>query len=165
MPLGTATPYREATQTRLRAGNGGRPPFDSIRGGGGGGHGGGDGHPDYGERLRRYRLGISIALVSIVTVFVIMGGAYLFREGFATYNPLTGTYVRDWQPLKLPIRLLWLDTLLLLVSSATLELARRQSIRDAALAPALKIPGVANDHRPFPWLLVTIALGLGFLAG
>lgn len=166
MALGTVKPHRERSKARLKAGGGGRPPLDRTRGGGGGGgHGGGDGLPDYGERLRRYRLGLSIALVSIVTLFVCMGAAFLFRQGFATYDPATGTYIRDWRPLVLPARLLWLDTLILLASSATLELARRDAVRRAVLAPALRVPGVADDHHAFPWLLLTVALGISFLAG
>lgn len=166
MPLGTARPKVSRTKPRLRPGGGGRPPLDRPRGGGGGGGGhGGDGLPDYGERLRRYRLGLAIALVSIVTLFVCMGAAFIFQHGFDIYDPSTGTYIRQWQPLHLPMSLLWLNTLVLVVSSFTLELARRQAIRQSALAPALRIPGIVDDNRVFPWLPITVILGCAFLAG
>ncbi len=166
MPLGTANPILAGTRPSLRPGGGGRPPLDRPRGGGGGGGGhGGDGLPDYGERLRRYRLGLAIALVSIVTLFVCMGAAFLFRQSFASYNASTGMYVRDWTPVHLPFPVLWFNTILLVASSLTLELARRQAVRRAAIAPALRIPGVADDGPGLSWLTVTSVLGVGFLAG
>ena len=166
MPLGTASPNLTARKPSLRPGGGRRPPLDRPRGGGGGGGGhGGDGTPDYSERLRRYRLGLAIALVSIVTLFVCMGAAFLFRQGFSTYNPATGLYIRDWSPIHLPFRVLWFDTIVLIASSLTLEMARRQAVRRAAIAPALRIPGVADDGPGLPWLQLTVVLGLTFLGG
>jgi len=166
MALGTLTP--KVSQPRPRPGAGGRPPIDRTRGGyggGGGGRGGDDSVPDYSERLQRYRLGLAVALVSILIVFASMAATYVFREGFSVYDPTSGSYIREWQPVPMPMRLLWTNTVLLLVSSITLELARRQSIRQAALAPAWRIPGVARDKRAFPWLQITVALGIAFLAG
>lgn len=164
--VGTARPRISKSRPRLRPGGGGRPPLDRPRGGGGGGGGqGGDGRPDYGERLRRYRLGLAIALVSIVTLFVCMGAAFIFQHGFDLYDPSTGAYIRPWPPFHLPTHLLWLNTLVLITSSFTLELARRQAIRHATLAPALRIPGIADDNHTFPWLPITVALGVAFLAG
>lgn len=166
MPLGTTSPNLTGTRPSLGPGGSGRPPLDRPRGGGGGGGGhGGDGIPDYSERLRRYRLGLAIALVSVVTLFVCMGAAFLFREGFSSYDPSTGMYVRDWTPLHLPLRVLWFDTIVLMASSLTLELARRQAVRRAAIAPALRIPGVADDGPGLPWLQLTVVLGFTFLGG
>jgi cytochrome c oxidase subunit 3 len=108
---------------------------------------------------------MAIALVSIVTLFVCMSAAFLLRQTLETYNAATGTYIRDWQPLHLPFHLLWADTIVLIASCLTLELARRQAVRQAAHAPALRIPGVADDHREFPWLPLTVVLGFAFLAG
>jgi len=62
--------------------------------------------------------------------------------------------------------LLLVNTFLLLLSSITVELARRQITRQAALAPVQSIPGVSiGKERNFPWLGATVALGLAFLAG
>jgi cytochrome c oxidase subunit III len=167
MASGIFSPNK-VSQQRPRPGAGGRPPIDGPRGGyggGGGGRGGGDGAPDYYERLQRYRLGVAVGLVSILTVFFCMAAAYILREGFSSYDPTSGSYIRDWQPIRLPMALLWVNTALLLASSVTLEFARRQSVRLAALAPAWRIPGIARDERIFPWLQLTISLGLGFVAG
>jgi cytochrome c oxidase subunit 3 len=167
MALGTLSPDLKISRESSRPGSGGRPPLDrgGYGGGGGGGQGRGDGNPDYHELLQRYRLGLAVALVSVFIVFFSIGSAFALRAGFSVYNPTTGDYVRNWQPMPLPLRLLWLNTILLLISSITLEFARRQAKRQAALAPALRIPGVANDHHPFPWLAITIFLGVAFLAG
>jgi len=167
MALGTLSPDLKVSRERPRPGAGGRPPLDRPRGGygGGGGQGRGDGSHDYHELLQRYRFALAIALVSVFIVFFSIGSAYIFREGFSVYDPTTGDYVRNWQPMPLPLRLLWLNTIVLVGSSITLEFARRQSKRQAALAPALRMPGIANDHRAFPWLPISIALGVAFLAG
>src|SRR6202167_5702999 len=53
-----------------------------------------------------------------------------------------------------------------MASSITVELARRQITRQAALAPIRSIPGVSlGEDKGFPWLGVTVVLGSGFLAG
>jgi cytochrome c oxidase subunit 3 len=67
---------------------------------------------------------------------------------------------------RLPTLLLVINTCLLLISSATMEFARRQAARLAAIAPVTAMPGIADDEPGgFPWLALTIILGLGFLAG
>ncbi len=134
--------------------------------GGGGGDDRGDGSPDYGQRLRRVRLGLAVGLASVTMIFVSMTSAYIFRRGLPTLDAATNTYVHDWIPVDLPISLLLLNTLLLLVSSITAELARRQIKRQAALAPVRSIPGVSlGEGKSVPWLGITMVLGGGFLIG
>ena len=144
-----------------QGGGGTRPPAYS-----GGGDGPGDGSPDYGQRLRRVRLGLAIGLTSVTMIFVSLTSAYVVRRGLPTLDESTNKYVRDWIPVDLPITLLLINTGLLLVSSITAELARRQITRQAALAPVRSIPGVSlGEDNGFPWLGVTVVLGTGFLAG
>jgi cytochrome c oxidase subunit 3 len=85
----------------------------------------------------RYRLGMWVALASIVMLFTALSSAYIVRAASSS----------DWQPLQMP-RILFLSTALILISSGTLEAARRK-LRDGA---AYK-----------PWLLLTLLLGIGFL--
>jgi len=48
----------------------------------------------------------------------------------------------------------------------TMEKARRDIARGAALAPVRSIPGVSlGEEKSFPWLSVTVVLGFGFLIG
>jgi cytochrome c oxidase subunit 3 len=134
--------------------------------GGGGGDYGGNGSPDYGQRLRRTRLGLLVGMVAIAMLFVSFTSVYIVRRGLPTLDERTGNYVRDWMQVNLPTGLLLVNTLLLLLSSVTAELARRQITRQAALAPVRSIPGVSiGNERNFPWLGATVGLGLAFLTG
>ena len=143
-------------------GGGAQPPAA----GGGGGDRGGNGSPDYGQRLRRTRLGLLVGLVSSTMVFVSFTSVYIMRRGLPTLDDRTGGYVHDWLQVSLPTGLLLVNTLLLILSSITVELARRQITRQAALAPVQSIPGVSiGKESNFPWLGATVVLGLGFLIG
>ena len=91
--------------------------------------------------------GIWVVLASITMTFAAFTSALIVRQGSAL----------DWRHLSLP-RILFFNTLLLLASSITLEVARRRvgsfmsGRRDA----------VANPAR---WLYITLFLGLSFVAG
>jgi cytochrome c oxidase subunit III len=122
--------------------------------------------PDYGQRLRRVRLGLAVGLTSVTMIFVSLTSAYVFRRGLPTLDARTNTYVHDWLPVDLPVSLLLINTLLLLVSSITAEFARRKITRQAALAPLQSIPGVSlGEGKGIPWLGITVLLGGGFLIG
>lgn len=109
---------------------------------------------------------MALALVSVVMLFMGFSLAYVARLNFGRFDPITGLYFRDWQALPLPIHLLLFNTLLLLLSSATLELSRRDHARRMALAPVLAMPGISSGReRGIPWLAFTIVLGSGFLTG
>lgn len=137
-------------------GDDGRFPDSSLPGG----------FPNYGARLRRARLGLICAIATVSMVFVSLTSAYVVRRGLPTFDESSQTYFRDWGEVQLPWALLIINTVLLLVSSATMEGARRDITRRAALAPVRSIPGVSlGEERSFPWLGVTVFLGLGFLVG
>jgi cytochrome c oxidase subunit III len=134
--------------------------------GGGGDEGRGEGEPSYGVRLRRARLGMICAIVTVGMVFVSLTSAYVVRRGLPTFDDSTRTYFRDWGEVQLPWVLLFINTAILLVSSLTMEGARRGMARRVALAPVGSIPGVLlGEERNFPWLGVTVVLGLAFLVG
>jgi cytochrome c oxidase subunit III len=108
---------------------------------------GGDGGGDDGKRPRksipspnRYYTGIALGIVSILMFFMALASAFLVRKG----NP-------DWVPVHIP-PLMWANTLVLLASSAALEMARKRL--------------AANDPTGFKklWTLTTI-LGLAFVTG
>jgi cytochrome c oxidase subunit 3 len=130
------------TKKGIGQGNGPRAPKGL---GGGGPRGpkerqpGGDGFTPE-NSPERYRIGMWIALASILMLFTALTSAYLVRAG-------TGN---DWRPIQMP-RMLWASTALILTSSLTISIARR----------ALK----SKDHPAYKrWLLLTVVLGLGFLA-
>ncbi len=119
-------------------------------GGNGGGTlppaGGDDGGDNSGKRPRRkvspnrYYTGMAVGIVSILMFFMALASAFLVRRGSV-----------DWVPFHLPL-LLWINTAVLLASSATIELARRRL--------------AATDFSGFKnfWLVTTI-LGVTFLIG
>jgi cytochrome c oxidase subunit III len=145
-------------------GGGSLPPVYGR--GGDGGRSDSDGSPDYASRLRRARLGLAVAIAPIVMLFVSFTSAYIVRKGLPTLDEKTSTYVRDWTPVNLPIALLLVNTGLLLVSSISAELARRQITREAAVASVGSIRGVSlGTGKGLPWLGTTVVLGGGFLAG
>jgi cytochrome c oxidase subunit III len=124
------------------------------------------GWPDYRTRLRRARLGLAVALTPIGMLFVAFTSAYIVRQGMPSFDPNTNTVVHDWIRVPLPTLLFLVNTCVLLLSSVTIECARRQLARQAALEPVHSIPGVSlGKERKLPWLAATIVLGLGFLTG
>ena len=141
-----------------------KPPEPPTHGGGGEGRGGD--LPNYGARLRRARLGLICAIATVCMVFISLTSAYIVRQGLPTFEGSSNSYVRDWGAVELPYTLLFLNTIILLASSVTMELARRSAARQAALAPVKSIPGISlGDEKSFPWLGITVVLGLAFLAG
>jgi cytochrome c oxidase subunit 3 len=145
-------------------GRGGSVP--TIPSGGDDGGSPDSGLPNYGARLRRARLGMICAIVTVGMVFVSLTSALIVRRGLPSFDDATRTYLRDWGGVQLPWELLVINTVILLVSSLTMEGARRGIARRAALAPVESIPGVSlGKERSFPWLGVTVVLGFGFLVG
>jgi cytochrome c oxidase subunit 3 len=123
------------------------------------------GSPYFGTRLRRARLGLGVGLTGIVMIFVSFTSAYIVRQGLPTFDPRSNTMVHDWLPVQLP-RLLFINTWVLLISSVTMALARRQVAREAARAQVTSNPHVSPGFdEKIPWLAFTVVLGLGFLAG
>lgn len=93
------------------------------------------------------RTGIWVALSAIAMSFAALTSALYVREGSAT----------DWQPISLP-PILWFNTLMLIASSITLEIARR---RVAAF-----MRGKQTDRSvPTLWLCGTMFLGIIFVVG
>lgn len=88
----------------------------------------------------RYRIGMWVGVAGIAMMFTALSSAYIVRAASAT----------DWRPLTMP-RILWLSTVLIVLCSATMEVARRNLKR-------------AQDRAYVGWLLITGVLGIGFLA-
>jgi cytochrome c oxidase subunit III len=93
----------------------------------------------------KFRVGMWVAMASILMLFVSLTSAYVLRQSKGLSDR------HDWFPLQMP-RVLWLTTGVLLVSSITIEMARR-----------------ALRRSRYGWFrlltCLTTLLGLGFLAG
>lgn len=135
----TVTSNKEITQTKVGLGGGARKagPDGGPRGNG---HNGRGGDESNNFSTSKYRIGMWVALAGVGMMFTALTSAYIVRA--STSN--------DWRPLMMP-RLLWLSTFLILLSSFTFEIARR----------TLKSGNTSAYQR---WLLLTVLLGLGFLA-
>jgi cytochrome c oxidase subunit 3 len=96
---------------------------------------------------RAFTTGVQLGLAAIVMFFMSLTSAYIVRKGLGT----------DWQATEMP-RVLWLNTLVLLASSATIELARRRNT-------AKPLTAEAREERFSRWWTATIALGILFLVG
>ena len=97
-------------------------------GGGDDGRDGGDNMPDsipnYGERLRRARMGLAVAMTPILVLFVSFTAVYIFRRAFPGLDSSRTGHFQTWIPVRLPWTLLLANTIVLIVSSVTIELAR-----------------------------------------
>jgi cytochrome c oxidase subunit III len=121
-------------------GRGGGPAAPPAGGDDSGGNGGERRRPGQ-PSPNRYYTGIAVAIVSILMFFMALASAFLLRKGSST----------NWVAVRIP-PLLWLNTLILLASSCTVELARKQ----------LAIQNLSKFKRY--WNLSTI-LGVLFLTG
>lgn len=121
-------------ETQPSVGGGGFPPPARPRDGGGDG----SDRPDpVAQAVFRYKLGTWVGIAGIVMVFAAFTSALVVRSG------LSG----DWVAVELP-RVLWLSTALLLISSFTIEKAKRLLRRGV---------GVRQ------WLTVTLGFGVLFI--
>jgi len=90
---------------------------------------------------------IYVVLFAITMMFAAFSSALIVRKGSSL----------DWQSFTLP-SILYLNTLILLASSVTLEVSRR---RVATFMGGLK----SRVENPARWLYITLFLGLLFVAG
>ena len=116
-------------------GDGGRG-FDDLPGYGGGD----DNRPPEPERQpppEGYRIGVWLVLASVTMLFAALASAYVVNQAHS-------------MPIEMP-KVLWLSTVVILVSSLTFEIARRALRRRSE-----------NQFRW--WIAATTVLGFGFLA-
>ncbi|HEY6250219.1 MAG TPA: cytochrome c oxidase subunit 3 [Candidatus Angelobacter sp.] len=153
-------------EKRPKLGGGGPGKIPYRRGFGGGDDGDRGRSDDFRsgrDRLRRFRVGIVAGIVSVAMLFAGLTAAYMMRHGGYHWNSQTHIGHGDWHPLTLPYRLLFVNTLVLVLSSVTLELARRGLLRKAEFtALGILPPKLQTD---LPWLGLTVLLGFGFLGG
>jgi cytochrome c oxidase subunit III len=96
--------------------------------------------------------GIWVGLAAITMTFAAFTSALIVRQGSAP----------DWQHFTLP-SILYLNTLVIIASSVTLEIARRQIATFMTARNAAEIK--TEQAAPVRWLYVTLLLGLLFVAG
>lgn len=152
---------------RKDTGIGGKPPVDRRPTGGGGGDDNWDNHSE-GKRgprelLSRYRLGLFFALAGDLMFFIALVSAFFVRQNAGHFDP-RDNYVSDWHPLAVP-PILWINTAVLLLSSVTIEMARRHLFHEIDVMEEWLGLGRPAVRRAAPWLIGTTVLGAIFLAG
>jgi cytochrome c oxidase subunit III len=121
------------------------PRIESLKGGGG--NGWGTPSPGGSVAVREYApppasTGIWVIIAAISMSFLALTSALIVRKGGAL----------DWQHFTLP-SILYFNTMLLLASSVTLQVARHRFVANDAI------------QQPARWFYVTLSLGLLFVAG
>lgn len=141
---GTVSEDIELIVEDIRGNGGGKPPFRDGDDDGDGDEGGGGEHAPEPHRpdSKKYSTGLLLGMVSITMFFLVPTAAFV---------ALRISHLHNWNGIRLPT-VLWLNTVVLLLSSATLELARRKLRLDDA-----------NGFRRM-WTLTTV-LGLLFVCG
>jgi cytochrome c oxidase subunit 3 len=91
---------------------------------------------------------IWVVLFAITMMFAAFSSALFVRKGSSL----------DWQTFSLP-SILYLNTLILIASSVTLEIARRR------IATFMNSASPVANQAPARWLHITLFLGLLFVAG
>jgi cytochrome c oxidase subunit 3 len=158
---------RERRGRDLDEGGGGRrPPTDKRTGGGGDPDNWKDRRrPNSGprERLQRLRLGLFFALAAVFMFFVAIVSVFFVAQGSGHFSA-NDRYINDWLPTAIP-SILWLNTALLLVSSVTIEIARRHMFREVDVMDEWLGLGKPTARQAMPWLLATILMGSLFVVG
>ncbi len=147
---------------RKAPGTGGKPPVDRRPTGGGGGGGDDDWRsPRRGPRevLHRTRAFVFCALAGDMMFFVVLLVLFYARQAGTRMDPETLRQIGDWHPVLLP-PILFLNTAVLLLSTLTMERARRHIFREFDVLEEWLGLGRPALRRTLPWLGVTLALGL-----
>jgi cytochrome c oxidase subunit 3 len=152
---------------RKAPGTGGKPPVDRRPTGGGGGGGDDDWRsPRRGPRdvLNRIRMSVFCILASDMVFFIVLVAFFYARQAGTRMDPRTLQQIGDWHPILLP-PILFLNTAVLILSTLTMEFARRHIFREFDVLEEWLGLGRPALRRALPWLGATLALGIMFLAG
>lgn len=148
-------------------GIGGKPPVDRRPTGGGGGGGDDDWqHPRKGprERLQKIRFFVFFGLAGDMMFFAALVVLFFARQAGMHMDPHSHELIGDWRPIQLP-PIVYLNTAVLILSSLTMEIARRHIFREIDVLEEWLGLGRPALKRALPWLAGTFVLGSTFLAG
>ncbi len=152
---------------RKSPGTGGKPPVDRRPTGGGGGGGDDDWKsPRRGPRelLYKIRAFVFCALAGDMMFFVVLVLLFYARQTGTHLDAALMRQVGDWKPVLLP-PILFLNTAALILSSVTMELARRHIFREIDVLEEWLGLGQPALRATLPWIAATLIFGSLFLAG
>ena len=153
---------------RKDPGIGGKPPVDR-KPTGGGGNGDDDewkriGRTGPRELLKRFRLIIFFVLAGDMMFFLALAVMFFAHQGTGHFDARTQEFIGDWHPVQLP-PILFLNTAVLILSSLTMEIARRHIFHELDVVEEWLGLGRPALRRTLPWLAATLLLGGLFVAG
>jgi cytochrome c oxidase subunit 3 len=152
---------------RKEPGIGGKPPVDRRPTGGGGGGGDDDWqHSRKGprERLQRIRFFVFFGLAGDMMFFAALVVLFFARQAGVHMDPRTHEMIGDWHPIEIP-PIVYLNTAILILSSLTMEMARRNIFREIDVLEEWLGLGRPALRRALPWIAGTLLLGSLFVAG
>jgi cytochrome c oxidase subunit 3 len=151
---------------RKEPGIGGKPPLDRRPTGGGGGGDDEWKNQRRGPRelLHRVRFFVFSILGADMIFFTVLVVAFYARQAGARMSAHTYEIIGDWHPVQLP-PILYLNTAALLLSSLTMEWARRSIFREIDVLEEWLGLGRPALRRTLPWVGATLFFGALFLAG
>jgi len=156
-----------AETERKEPGIGGKPPVTRRPTGGGGGGGDDDWKNERRgprELLNKVRFFVFLALSADMIFFVVLVIIFYARQSGMRLNPISHEQIGDWHPIYLP-PILYLNTAVLVLSSLSIEWARRHIFRELDVLEEWLGLGKPALRRALPWLAATLILGGLFLAG
>ncbi len=109
------------------------------------------------QRLDQYRLGLFFALSAVFMFFVAIVSVFFVAQGTANIDA-SARAINSWLPIVLP-PILWINTAILLLSSVTIEIARRNMFREHHVMDEWLGLGRPTSRRAMPWVAATIVLG------
>ncbi len=145
MDIGTIETIDEVEEPKKRRTGTFGGPGSPGGSGGGGGYDGGDGD-DPGELAQAFNAQKS----RVFTFFLLIAILMTFGGVIAAYIVIQANKVAEWRPFDLPLQV-WISTLIIIASSFTYELAKRELVLNRHLAAKR-------------WLIATTALGAGFIS-
>ena len=105
-----------------------------------------------------------LVLTADLVFFAVLVIFFFARRSGTHMDPRTHGQVGDWHPIVLP-SILFLNTAVLLLSSLTIEFARRGIFHELDVLEEWLGLGKPAIRRALPWLGATLALGSLFLVG
>jgi len=89
---------------------------------------------------------------------------FMAHQGVGHFDARTQEFIGDWHPVSLP-PILFLNTAVLVLSSLTMEIARRHIFHELDVVEEWLGMGRPALRRTVPWLVATLLLGGLFVAG
>jgi len=153
---------------RKDPGIGGKPPVDR-RPTGGGGNGDDDEWKRMGrggprDMLTRYRRMVWFSLAGDMMFFLPLAVIFYAHQGVGHLDPRSHEFIGDWHPIELP-PILFINTAVLILSSLTMEIARRRIFNELDVVEEWLGLGRPALTRTLPWLAATLFLGSLFVFG